>query len=344
MECCSGYSCIIGDPSKVSVSSTTYYYGKQSHVFFKTGVSSFGMPLKVKRMNLKDKSLFCSCKSTYSASAAMAQQQTCPLSSSNSIQVIGSKYCLKYPVDLAMVKKITNTIFSDYVVSRQVDKTTKFYVTRNSNSFHKDFVLRDYADADADEPLLTIRNKIFTTEERWQVYRGSNTDNKNLLFSVKKSDSNKVDLNVYLSYNVIEDECDFKIADNWLSKNTCDVYMGDNVIAQIQKKKDVLGNRLFENDKLMLNVYPYVDYAFIVALSVIVNEMDCLEDRKTLPTILANPIKFMARLLGAGVRIMARLLGAGVSGVHIVSTIFLAFATPIIFVLAFVYLIWLLPV
>ncbi|KAF5176145.1 hypothetical protein FRX31_034268, partial [Thalictrum thalictroides] len=82
MECCSGYSCIIGDPSKVSVSrspstsSTTYYYGKQSHVFFKTGVSSFGMPLKVKRMNLKDKSLFCSCKSTYSASAAMAQQQT----------------------------------------------------------------------------------------------------------------------------------------------------------------------------------------------------------------------------------------------------------------------------
>ncbi|KAF5199722.1 hypothetical protein FRX31_010691, partial [Thalictrum thalictroides] len=102
-----------------------------------------------------------------------------------------------------------------------------------------------------------------------------------------------------------ESECDFKIADNWLSKNTCDVYMGDNIIAQIQKKKDVLGNRLFENDKLMLNVYPYVDYAFIVALSVIVNEMDCLEDRKTLPTILANPIKFMARLLGAGVRIVA---------------------------------------
>ncbi|KAF5201961.1 Lurp-one-related, partial [Thalictrum thalictroides] len=203
--------------------------------------------------------------------------------------------------DLTMVKKI----FSDYVVSRQVDKTTKFYVTRDSNSFHKDFVLRDYADAD--EPLLTIRNKIFTTEERWQVYRGSNTDNKNLLFSVKKSDSNKVDLNVYLSYNIIEDEseCDFKIAENWLSKNTCDVYMGDNIIAQIQKKKDVLGNRLFENDKLMLNVYPYVDYAFIVALSVIVNEMDCLEDRKTLPTILANPIKFMARLLGAGVCIVA---------------------------------------
>ncbi|KAF5203635.1 Lurp-one-related [Thalictrum thalictroides] len=239
----------------------------------------------------------------------MAQEQACP-SSSNSIQVIGSKYCSQYgPVDLAMVKKITNIIYSDYVVSHQDNKTIKFYVRRDCDSIHQEFVLRDYAD----EPLVTIRKKIFTTQERWQVYRGPNTDDKDLLFSVTKSWMKHVALNIYLSFNIIEDVCDFKIAENWLSKNTCDVYMGDNIIAQIQKKEILGNNRLFENDKLMLNVYPYVDYAFIVALSVIANEMDCLEDRKTLPIILAyqifqHPFKFMARLLGMLIA-MARFLG-----------------------------------
>ncbi|KAF5201298.1 Lurp-one-related, partial [Thalictrum thalictroides] len=67
------------------------------------------------------------------------------------------------------------------------------------------------------------------------------------------------------------------IKGNWFERS-CIVYRGDstNIVAQMHKKHSVQ-SIVLGKDTFMVTVYPHVDYAFIVALIVILNEIN--EDR-----------------------------------------------------------------
>ncbi|KAI3474262.1 hypothetical protein Pfo_029050 [Paulownia fortunei] len=151
--------------------------------------------------------------------------------------------------------------------------------------------------------LTIVRNPIAITDGNFVV-----TDDKgNVMFNVKEkllsihgrhvllnSESNpivtftkkyqksslvqfKIELDVFLAGNKEEHSWDFKVVGSWLERS-CVIYNKDSTpIAQMQKKH-TFGSIVLGRDTFNVTVNPQVDYAFIVALVVILREIN--EDRE----------------------------------------------------------------
>ncbi|TXG58923.1 hypothetical protein EZV62_016752 [Acer yangbiense] len=84
----------------------------------------------------------------------------------------------------------------------------------------------------------------------------------------------KTKLDVFLANNTKEEVCDFKVKGSWFERS-CVVYAGesDTVVAQTHKKHTVQ-SILIGKDKFMVTVFPNIDYAFIIALIVILDAIN----------------------------------------------------------------------
>ncbi|KDO63310.1 hypothetical protein CISIN_1g023131mg [Citrus sinensis] len=131
-----------------------------------------------------------------------------------------------------------------------------------------------------DPDSSTIVAHVFSLHEKHFVFRGASTDTKDLLFTVERSSviQLKTTLNVYLASNTKQDVCDFKIKGSWTEKS-CVVYAGESntIVAQMHKKTTV-GSVLLNKDRFTVTVYPNIDYAFIVALIVILDDINGDDD------------------------------------------------------------------
>ncbi|KAK8283449.1 hypothetical protein V6Z12_D08G095300 [Gossypium hirsutum] len=87
----------------------------------------------------------------------------------------------------------------------------------------------------AGNPVCTLRPKIMTVHDRWQVFRGESTEEKDLIFTVKRSSmiQLKTKLHVFLATNPKEDVCDFRVEGSWLERS-CIIYSGESntILAQ----------------------------------------------------------------------------------------------------------------
>ncbi|KAI3996750.1 hypothetical protein MKX01_041050 [Papaver californicum] len=198
----------------------------------------------------------------------MNQQQQQP---NNSVIVISPHFCTPYQVNLFIAKKVKNVT--------QGNKLGAFD-TNGSNIFkvkgHLLSSCRMLVDA-AGIPIVTLQEKRFTLHDRWKVYRGDSSNSENLLFSVKNSKplQIKTNLDVFLASNTNEDVCDFKVKQNYTEKS-CVINQGsgsENVIAEMHKEKTVQG-KVLGKDIFSVTIHPNVDYAFIVALRVVLYEMN----------------------------------------------------------------------
>nr|GEU93491.1 hypothetical protein [Tanacetum cinerariifolium] len=81
-------------------------------------------------------------------------------------------------------------------------------------------------------------------------------------------------LDVFLGYNEKESVCDYKVKGSWFDRS-CTIYAGESthIVAQMHKKHTVQSIALGK-DTFAVTVYPNVDYAFIVALVVILHEIN----------------------------------------------------------------------
>ncbi|KAM3737856.1 hypothetical protein ACB098_09G087900 [Castanea mollissima] len=177
--------------------------------------------------------------------------------------VISPYYCAPYPVDLGTVRKVLTASDSSFVVT-----------DTNGNTLFS-LYNRIIVDA-AGNPIVTIQDKVFTAHNRWQAFRGESTDSKNLLCSARTRSMLylKTKLDVYLAHNTTEKVCDFKVEGSWLDRS-CVIYAGGSstVIAKMHKKYTVQ-SILIGNDNFIVTVYPNIDHAFIVALIVILDEIN----------------------------------------------------------------------
>ncbi|KAJ4978863.1 hypothetical protein NE237_009643 [Protea cynaroides] len=193
---------------------------------------------------------------------------------SNPVTVVGSHFCAPYPVDLTIVRKVISIGEGNFAVT-DVNGNIVFKVKGALLSIRDRRIL---VDANGN-PVLSMQQKIMSAHRRWQVFSGDSSDSKDLLFSAKKSSmiQFKTELDVFLAANTKEEVCDFKIKGSWLERS-CTIYIGEsfNVIAQMHKKHSVQ-SVVFGKDTFTVTVYPNIDYAFIVALIVILNEIN--EDR-----------------------------------------------------------------
>ncbi|KAK3219887.1 hypothetical protein Dsin_013857 [Dipteronia sinensis] len=200
----------------------------------------------------------------------MAQSYAYP-PPSNSVSIISPQYCAPYPVDLAIVRNVMTITRGNFDV-QDINDNILFNVKGFFTTIHNRHVLFDAAG----KPLVTLREKIMTVHRRWQVFRGESTDLNDLIFTAKKSSmlQLRTKLDVFLANNTEEDVCDFEVKGSW-SKKSCVVYAGgsDTIVAEMLKKTTVK-SILFGKDRFEVQVYPNIDYAFIIALIMILDAIN----------------------------------------------------------------------
>lgn len=78
-----------------------------------------------------------------------------------------------------------------------------------------------------------------TAHDRWEAFRGESTEEKDLLFTVKRSSliQLKTKLHVFLANNTKEEVCDFRVEGSWLERS-CIIYAGESntIIGQVRER------------------------------------------------------------------------------------------------------------
>ncbi|CAL5211188.1 unnamed protein product [Lathyrus oleraceus] len=185
--------------------------------------------------------------------------------------IIGPQYLVPHYLDLSIMRKVT-TLTDNFIVT---DINGKIFFNLKSSliSLHDHRLLLD---ATGKSVVMTLRRKVMKGHDRWEAFRGESTEVNDLIFSVKRSlmFQTKIKLDVFLANNMKEDISDFKVKGSWFERS-CVVYAGDshNIVAQMHKK-DIVQSVEYGKDNLMVRVYPNVDYAFIVAVIMILDEIN----------------------------------------------------------------------
>ncbi|PUZ69091.1 hypothetical protein GQ55_2G080800 [Panicum hallii var. hallii] len=125
-------------------------------------------------------------------------------------------------------------------------------------------------------PLLCMKEKVISMHNRWEVYRGDSTKSSDLLFTVKKSSiiqPFKTEMYIYLASNTSHEVCDFKMNGSF-NERACSFYLGNTntLIAQMHRQHTAT-SVVLGTDHYSLTVFPNVDYVFISALVVILQEL-----------------------------------------------------------------------
>nr|GEY61396.1 hypothetical protein [Tanacetum cinerariifolium] len=171
---------------------------------------------------------------------------------------------------VAIVKSCSPNYFGDLNVTMKdlscTVRGTVYYKFLDVGSYGKDITV---------EAPMILAN-VLSVHNRWVVYRGDSSDPKDIIFSAKQSSliQFKTSLDVFLGYNEKESVCDYKVKGSWFDRSYT-IYAGESthVVAQMHKKHTVQSIALGK-DTFVVTVYPNVDYAFIVALVVILHEIN----------------------------------------------------------------------
>nr|CAB3452423.1 unnamed protein product [Digitaria exilis] len=186
------------------------------------------------------------------------------------VAVVSPQFCAPYAVPMTVVKKAVSLSGGDFVVT-DANGAEMLRVKGAVFSMHDRRVLRDAAG----QPLVSMREKVLSMHNRWEVYRGDSTNSSDLLFTVKKTAvfQLRTEVDVFLAGNTAQQSCNFKIRGSYFERS-CAFYLGysDTMIAQITRKYTA-ANLLLGKDTFVVTVFPHVDYVFIAALVVILDEM-----------------------------------------------------------------------
>ncbi|XP_040930530.1 protein LURP-one-related 15 isoform X2 [Gossypium hirsutum] len=152
------------------------------------------------------------------------------------VSVIGPEYCYPQPVDLAVVRKVLTISEGKFAVS-DINGNIMFITKGKIFSIHDRRLLTDAAG----NPVCTLRHKIMTVHDRWQVFRRESTEEKDLIFTVKRSSmiQLKTKLHVFLATNPKENVCDFRVEGSWLERS-CIIYSGEfnTILAQESERNE----------------------------------------------------------------------------------------------------------
>jgi len=182
------------------------------------------------------------------------------------VAVVGQQFCVPYPIELTVQKKVISFSGGDFNV---LDSNGNLFLSVDGRvlSLRDKRILRDQQG----NLLLTMKKKLLSLHETWEAYRGEGTKQENLIFTAGKSTlfQLRTSLNVYLGNN---SHSDFKVKGSFFERS-CTIYQGRTVIAEMRRKYTV-SQVLMGRDTFTVTVYPGVDYAFIVALVVILDEIN----------------------------------------------------------------------
>ncbi|CAN1325603.1 Protein LURP-one-related 14 [Linum perenne] len=206
------------------------------------------------------------------------------------VSVVGDGYCFPYCKELVVKKTIKGLSNAQFEVFDPCGNLL-LRVEGGVWNLRMKRVFRDPSGF----PLLTLYGKSITFWHKWSAYANDDIPadqgmitNDNLLFTVKQSHPLQIkkDLNVYLSTdhhqlnpnnNInsktgLVDAPDFNVTGSYTSLSF-KVYKGHRILAEV-KHNFTLESFYKGKERFTIKVYPEVDYAFIIALLVIIDEND----------------------------------------------------------------------
>ncbi|GMI87331.1 hypothetical protein like AT3G56180 [Hibiscus trionum] len=182
------------------------------------------------------------------------------------VKVVGERFCMPYRLELLVKKKLQSFSNCHYQV---FDATGNLLLQVDGGvwKFHKKRVITDPAGL----PVATLRSKTLSWKHQWVIHEGESSERDHFLCCVQQSNAIRIKNNhdVYLKEK--EEGRDFHVSAS-LASLSFKVNRGDTVIAEVNHQftwGSCKGKQTFK-----VKVYPDVDYAFIVALLVIMNEND----------------------------------------------------------------------
>ncbi|XP_042448837.1 protein LURP-one-related 15-like [Zingiber officinale] len=196
------------------------------------------------------------------------------------VVVVGRQFTVPYAVNLTLTS--TGGLFSPNDLYKVKDANSDVVFKVKGFFFSSRCLLLNAAG----NPLLTMKPKAFSWHETWRVFRGDSTNSKDLLFSVRKHKifQWKDNFDVVLATNTDQAaRCDFKIISR---SKKCTICIGqtDEIIAQMHRK-----TAFFARDKLEITVNPNEDFAFIVSLIVILEEMEANRHQSSAEGLVSEP-------------------------------------------------------
>lgn len=185
---------------------------------------------------------------------------------SSSVAVIGQQFCAAYPVQLTVQRRPFSFSGGDFNV---LDSLGNLLLTVEGRAFslRDKRILRDQAG----NPLLTMRKKLLSLHQKWEAYRGEETRQENLLFTARTSKVIQLRTSLNICLPGSNSQTDFKVKGSFFERS-CTIYQGTTVIAEMRRKYTV-SQVLSGRDTFVVTVYPGVDYAFTVALVLILHEI-----------------------------------------------------------------------
>ncbi|CAH9146852.1 unnamed protein product [Cuscuta epithymum] len=202
--------------------------------------------------------------------------------------VVGQNYLAPYVIDLNVTRKMMMMLMEGTTISvNDIYGDQWFKVRGKMLSLRDRRVLFDVAD----NPLVTFQHKLLTAHRRWIAYRGDSTDENDVLFTVRQSSliqvtsDSKTKLEVFMAHNMAKEGngvCDFYVKGS-CCETSCDIFIGGTktMIAQMHRSQSFFSAYLGK-DNFTMSIRPNVDYAFIVSLVVILEEINSERKRQEL--------------------------------------------------------------
>jgi uncharacterized protein YxjI len=199
-------------------------------------------------------------------------QQHQPTSgSSGAVVVVAPQYCLPHAVSLAVTKKVLSFSGGDWTISDPAGNILfrvdgKVWTVRD----------RRYLLDAAGYKVIRMQQKILSFHDVWHMYAG---DSEQLICTVKKSSILQLrpSLNVFLASNTTESMPDFTLKGNFFERNLT-IFRGQQAIAQVTRQI-TFTNLLIDKDTFGVTVFPGGDYAFVIALLVIMDVIYLHKDK-----------------------------------------------------------------
>ncbi|KAF2319224.1 hypothetical protein GH714_014059 [Hevea brasiliensis] len=184
------------------------------------------------------------------------------------VSVVGDGYCYPYPMELFVKKKIKKLCYAQFEVFDQSGNLL-LQIDGGVWNLRMKRIMRDPSGF----PILTLRGKIITLWHKWKAYEGDTTDEDNIVFSVQQSHPFQIkkELHVFLE-NCKKKVPDFLVIGSYTSLSF-KVFKGHRLLAEV-KHNFTLESFYKGKEKYRVKIYPEVDYAFIVALLVVLDEND----------------------------------------------------------------------
>ncbi|KAL2641241.1 hypothetical protein R1flu_008828 [Riccia fluitans] len=182
--------------------------------------------------------------------------------------VVSPTFCVPYVAQFIVEQKVM-TLSSGKFTIYDPQGRLLFEVENKFFGIHTKRILCDGKGI----PLVLLKKMNLTLRDRWEAYRGEESNDDNLLFVLKKSSIYQVkpSYDIFMAANTAMSKPDFTLKGD-LFQNNYTIFFHHTPVAEASRKinpQSVVAGK----DQYGVTVFPGVDHAFIAALIVIVDQI-----------------------------------------------------------------------